>query len=189
MIACVRLARMPRWDMAKTFYISDTHFQHDRILALSKRPFQDIAQMDAAIIRNWNEVVGHDDVVWHLGDFAMSANADKIAGVFYRLNGRKRLILGNHDYSEPGVVNPAIADLPWEEPPRDFAEITDGGHRLVLCHFALRSWPGRLKGAYHFFGHAHGDLPDFGRSRDVGVDIKDVAFMPRTFEELARRLK
>ena len=44
-------------------------------------------------------------------------------------------------------------------------------------------------GAFHFYGHAHGALAGIGRSRDVGVDMPDVAFRPRTFAELTRGMK
>lgn len=175
--------------MPTTFFTSDTHFGHSRLLEKAERPFADADEMDDHIVSNWNSVVGPNDLVWHLGDFAVSADAEKVSRTFARLNGRKRLVLGNHDYIRPGVIDPNIAALAWDAPPRDFVEtLTDHEQRLVLCHYPLRSWPGQKKGSFHFFGHAHGDTPDLGHSRDVGVDLADVAFTPRTFEELTCRL-
>lgn len=171
--------------MTETFFTSDTHFRHTSLLAKGERPFASVEEMDEQIIRNWNAVVGTDDLVWHLGDFAVSEDAEIVASIFGRLNGRKRLILGNHDYERPGVIKPMIAALSWDGEPRDiFETVTDDGRRLVLCHYPLRTWPGHKKGSFHFFGHAHGELPNFGHSRDVGVDLPDVTFAPRTFEEL-----
>lgn len=64
--------------------------------------------------------------------------------------------------------------------------IKDEGQHIVLSHYAQRCWQGRSKGYWHFYGHAHGRLPPDGRSRDVGVDLPDVAFTPRTFRELTK---
>lgn len=175
--------------MAKTFYTADTHFQDGRLFEKSRRQLGSVDAMDHHIIENWNRVVGHNDVVWHLGDFAKTPSLEKVAEIFASLNGRKRLVLGNHDYIRPGVVHPVIAALRWDEPPRDLVEtVSDDGHRIILCHYALRSWPGQVKGSYHFYGHDHGELPEFGRSRDVGVDVADTSFTPQTFNDLALSL-
>ena len=50
--------------------------------------------MDELMIENWNSVVRPQDKVYHLGDVYMGRNE---SGFQYRLNGHKRLILGNHD--------------------------------------------------------------------------------------------
>ena len=47
------------------FFTSDQHFGHHNILRHSKRPFTNVTEMDAALIRNWNKVVGPDDIVYH----------------------------------------------------------------------------------------------------------------------------
>jgi hypothetical protein len=65
----------------------------------------------------------------------------------------------------------------------------EGWQKIVLSHYAQRSWQWQQKGGYHFFGHAHGHLPAVGRSRDVGVDLPDVTFTPRTFRELTKEMK
>lgn len=51
---------------------------------------------DEAIIKNWNEVVGPDDIVYHCGDLMLGDNAYGIECV-KRLNGTIKLIRGNHD--------------------------------------------------------------------------------------------
>jgi calcineurin-like phosphoesterase family protein len=75
---------------------SDTHFGHKNILHLGEgRPFDTIEEHDAALIENWNSVVGKNDIVFHLGDFSMSI-AD-MEGVAPFLNGFTVLVAGNHD--------------------------------------------------------------------------------------------
>lgn len=84
--------------MSKVFITSDTHFGHTNIIKYCNRPFTSAEEMDEQLIKNWNSVVGPDDVVIHCGDFALYHDKEKIAEVVQRLNGRKILILGNHDH-------------------------------------------------------------------------------------------
>jgi len=80
----------------KVFIISDTHFGHSRIIQYCNRPFKDSLEMDEALIKNWNETVSNNDVVIHLGDVGLG-NKEYIASIIKRLNGKKILIMGNHD--------------------------------------------------------------------------------------------
>lgn len=174
----------------KKFYIADTHFLHANILAMQPRPFSSIEEHDEHLVGQWNLVVGENDICYHLGDFAFSLTekADRVRWLFHRLNGRKYLIYGNHDL-RGGILHPTIAALPWAARPEGLMFVDDEGQKLVLSHYAQRSWQWQHKGGWHFYGHAHGNLPSLGRSRDVGVDLPDVLFTPSTFSELTRRMK
>lgn len=79
-----------------TFYTSDTHFGHERILELCERPFSDVTRMNEALIERWNNVVQPEDTVYHLGDVALGKIAESLP-LISRLNGYKILVLGNHD--------------------------------------------------------------------------------------------
>ena len=83
---------MPR----EIFVISDTHFGHANIIEYCKRPFKDIDEMDEVMIDRWNKVVKPGDKIYHLGDVYMGSG-ERFLKKFARLNGKKRLILGNHD--------------------------------------------------------------------------------------------
>ena len=48
------------------------------------------------MIDRWNEVVAEDDIVWHLGDFAL-ANVYKIKEIISQLHGKIMVVCGNHD--------------------------------------------------------------------------------------------
>ena len=69
-----------------SWVISDTHFGHKNVIKYDNRPFQDVAAMDEALIKNWNSVVKPGDTIYHLGDFAFSSE-DKVCEVLERLNG------------------------------------------------------------------------------------------------------
>lgn len=145
-----------------TYFTSDTHFGDHRVLNLYPRPFATVAEMDADLIRRWNAAVGTEDEVWHLGDFARTAR--RAAEVLAQLNGRKHLIVGNNDPSEPGDGWESVAP---------YAEIERDGRFLVLCHYPFRSWNRQHKGALNLHGHSHGRMKDLPRQFDVGVDVWD----------------
>lgn len=82
--------------MQKTWFISDTHFGHSRIITYENRPFNSLSEMDEVLIKNWNKKVKNEHFVFHLGDVSLYPK-DKSIEIFKRLNGRKILIMGNHD--------------------------------------------------------------------------------------------
>ena len=85
-----------KFDGSKVFFTSDTHFYHGNIIRFCNRPFEDVEMMNETIISNWNNTVGLDDTVFHLGDFCLGGSAEWTK-ILDRLNGKIYLILGNHD--------------------------------------------------------------------------------------------
>ena len=61
------------------------------------RPFSTVEEMDEALMDNWNSVVKPGDKVYHLGDVTFGNKENYIKNIHKRLNGKKRLIVGNHD--------------------------------------------------------------------------------------------
>lgn len=78
----------------KIFIISDTHFNHENIIRYSNRPFETAEEMNEEMIKRWNAKVGRDDLVVHLGDFALGDEGE----IKNRLNGTIILLPGNHDH-------------------------------------------------------------------------------------------
>jgi calcineurin-like phosphoesterase family protein len=177
-------------SFTRKYYTADLHFGHHGILThcAATRPFDTVEDMDAAIVERINERVGKDDIVYIVGDFAISGDAEYIRHLFHSINGRKVLILGNHDVDKKGRISRTIHDLPWDIPPQHALETTDDGCRLYLHHYACRTWPAERHGSYHLYGHSHGNLPPLGRSRDVGIDCSDASFSPMTFREMKESL-
>ena len=82
--------------MSKTYLVSDTHFNHSNIIKDCSRPFSNIEEMNKVIIDNWNNIVDKEDTVYHLGDFGFGTK-EELKEIFDKLNGKKYLIMGNHD--------------------------------------------------------------------------------------------
>ena len=85
----------------RRFVMSDTQFGHDNTWAKFKnadgsplRPFTSSEEMNETMVDNWNRVVNSNDTVYHLGDVVI---AKRNLETVKRLNGRKILIMGNHD--------------------------------------------------------------------------------------------
>lgn len=107
--------------MAERFFCADPHFGHKGMVMFTEdnsgkpiRPWgipvgkrgieeglvteaeimERVAAMDEAMVENWNRVVGPKDKVEVLGDVIIGRTQRHTLG---RLNGRKRLRMGNHD--------------------------------------------------------------------------------------------
>lgn len=83
--------------MSKVFVIADTHFGDENIIKYEKRPFTTVEEMDSKIIESWNSAVSQEDIVFHLGDVSFYTDKEKVSEIIGKLNGRKILIMGNHD--------------------------------------------------------------------------------------------
>lgn len=82
--------------MGKIWLCSDLHFGHNKPFLYEPRGFKTIEEHDAAIIKNWNELVSWDDEVWLLGDCMLNDNEGGIRKL-NQLAGKIYIIAGNHD--------------------------------------------------------------------------------------------
>lgn len=138
------------------FFTSDTHFGHSNIIRYCDRPFANFEEMDAALVENWNHVVGDTDVVYHLGDVAMGAS-DRWDEILKSLNGYKVLVTGNHDRIFMGE-KPRQREK-WDEKYHEwFDEVYDNLTGLVLSN-------GEVVNLSHF--PYDGDSHDADRYREA----------------------
>ncbi len=182
------MSKIPVFDPEKTWLTADPHLGHARIIHHLNRPFRDAAgqpdvdAMDQAFISNCHAAgIKDDHDLFIVGDFAHKCHPRKMNSYFHALPGRKHLVPGNHD-------NGATLALPWASEPRDIMVIRIGEQIVVLCHYAMRTWPHAGKSqALHCYGHSHGRLPPAGNSIDVGVDV--FGMRPVRIDEIRRRLR
>lgn len=156
------------------FLTSDTHFGHTKIIEHCKRPFSSVEEMDEVMIERWNAAIGLRDEVWHLGDFAF--RTPDMRRYFDQLNGRKKLIFGNHD-------DETTRRLAWDEV-RDYAEVKLNKQKIVLFHYPIQEWNGAFRGSIHAHGHQHNPAAVTGSHGgrfarfDVGVDAWNFTPIP-----------
>lgn len=73
--------------LAMIYFTADTHFGHERTLKLSRRPFDSVDKMNAAIVARWQLTVKPEDTVYHLGDFGDPSFIELLSGKIYFLPG------------------------------------------------------------------------------------------------------
>lgn len=161
--------------MANVFLISDHHFGHKHIIDFESRPFGSVEEMTETMVVKWNAVVGKDDRVFHLGDFSF-LNMEKTSAVLQRLNGRKTLIMGNHDrgrsrswWLEAGFEQ--VSEYP----------IVYGGF-YFLSHEPM--YMNKHMPYVNVHGHIHGQK--YEGTQYVNVSVEHWDYTPVSFEEIKR---
>jgi calcineurin-like phosphoesterase family protein len=174
-----------------TFFTSDTHFGHSKVIEYCNRPWVDRFEMDAALIELWNATVRSKDEIWHLGDFAFFSNRREVSEILGVLNGRKYLVAGNHDHSSVRKASGWEAVFPMRE---EVYSHTVAGVELVLRHVPLQNAP---VSGIHLHGHKHGGkgLDNYHSASclpncvDVGVDVDEWGYRPVTLTQILRYLE
>lgn len=146
----------------KVFIISDTHFGHENIIKYCNRPFSSVEEMDQTMIKRWNETVSNNDIVIHLGDFSFYCK-DKTREIIKQLNGKKILIMGNHDnYSEQFYRDAGFHTV------SRFPIIYDNFYMLSHAPLQLTETTPYA----NFYGHVHNDgkYQDTANTKCVSVE-------------------
>lgn len=165
------------------FFTADLHLGHTNVIKYCNRPFQTAEEMNAKLIGNWNDTVSDRDEVYVVGDFAFMGTK-QTEEILKRLKGRKYLLRGNHDKGLNETM--ALKYFKWI---KDYyllkvQEKDNQVQKIVLFHYALRTWDSAHYGAWNLYGHSHGNLKDDPEtlSLDVGVDCHN--YRPISYEEI-----
>jgi len=172
------------------FVISDTHFGHANSWAKFKnpdgtplRPFTSNEEMDNTMVERWNEVVKPHDTVYHLGDVVI---ARKNLKTLERLNGRKILIMGNHD----PFKNKDYYAAGFEALRGVNVTMSGGKARWVMTHIPIHPDSiARFRVNVH--GHLHGNrvmLNDKIDPRYMSVCVEQQDYRPVHFDELEKKI-
>ena len=177
----------------KIYFTSDWHCFHAKAIGFDKRPFKDVEEMHKSLIRRYNSTVGKDDVCYFLGDMGWGG-AGQLKSVIDQLNGKKILILGNHDRGMNAMYNEGFDAVMYQ------ATLYFAKEKVTLTHCPLRgvfredvtgmysavageNWHKETQhtkfsigdaGQFHLHGHIHspnGGKSEkiLGRQYDVGV--------------------
>lgn len=169
----------------RVWFTSDEHYDHESIIKFCERPFSNTREMTEELIKRNNEVVKAGDRVYHLGDMFWRTNTLKDAlSIRYRLTGQHFYIYGNHDevFHKHQVLRDSFI---WCKD--TFNLKVDGIPNIWLSHYAHEDWNGSHRGAYHLFGHVHGQKPNpVGLKLDVGVDCWN--YYPVSLETISEQL-
>lgn len=173
--------------MAETYIISDTHLGHANSLMFLKkdgsklRDFASVEEMDEHMIHCWNSVVRPEDKVIHLGDVVINKRHLKTLS---RLNGHKKLIMGNHDIFDLKYYSEYFYDI------KAYRVFDKHVFSHIPVHTgSIERWQGNIHGHLHDgvvmsqYGH-----PD-PRYLCMSVEQKHVAYTPVPWYRVKEILK
>ena len=176
------------------YYTADLHFGNYNIIKYENRPFTTVEDMNEGLIYRWNKRVKDKDDVYVLGDFAFTGthlSKEKLNNIVDRLNGKKHLIVGNHDKF---ITNKYFNEKLWEEIV-PYKEIKDNikidgkliQKDLILCHYPIESWNCQHYGSIHLHGHLHSKPTILNQVNryNVGIDLWN--YEPVTLQEIVDR--
>lgn len=200
--------------MAERFFCADPHFSHGGMIRFARRdgsplrpewgrvpeegytmPLQEeadrVAAMDEAMVERWNSVVGPTDKVELLGDVVINRRALPILN---RLNGKKRLRMGNHDIF--------LKDYgPYFEEISAYKVMND----LICSHIPLHEESVKQRWLANVHGHLHDgrvmqeiDPYEYGLTgketlvihpRYLCVSMEHIDFTPISLDEVYARIR
>lgn len=177
--------------MSKTWLVSDTHFGHEGVCKFLRadgvtklRPWDNAKDMDEEMIQLWNDVVKPEDRVWHLGDVVINRKA---LPTLARLNGRKKLIMGNHDIFD------AEDYLAYFDDVKAFHKLDT----FALTHIPLHPASVGRWASGNIHGHLHSNnvmmTNEYNQEvldpRYICVCVEQTGFKPIDFEEIRAKYK
>lgn len=175
---------------------SDWHFFHNRDFIYQARGFDNIEDMNDAIIRKYNEKVNIGDIVYVLGDLCLGGASievlNKVKGFISLLKGDIYIIRGNHDTDNRikmyqscwNVHNILYAD-----------QIKYKGYHFYLSHYPaitnnLDEDKSLKQRVINLYGHTHQIDPFYSENflmYNVGVDAHNC--YPVNIEQIIMELK
>lgn len=171
--------------------IADTHFGHQGVCNFTRadgsplRPWDTAAEMDKALIENWNSLVSDEDRVYLLGDVSMSTRG---LDALYLVKGRKVLVKGNHDVSKLPQYTRHFDDI------RAYVvgKIGDSRDHYILSHIPIhpQSLGERFKVNIHGHLHANRILMATGQpdERYQNVSVEQTNFSPILLQDVIKRV-
>ena len=145
------------------YYIADCHFFHDALNEhMDRRGFGSREEMTDYMISQWNGRVRKNDDVVILGDFSVGRGPETNQ-LLQALNGRKYLIIGNHDwYLSDKKFDHSL--FVWEE---NYKELNDDGRKVCLSHYPMMVYNRQLRlnengkpHTYMLYGHVHNTVDE-----------------------------
>jgi calcineurin-like phosphoesterase family protein len=156
---------------------SDLHLYHDNVIRFSGRPYEDAAEMNAALFKAWRETIKKGDVLWNLGDYSWYPKKDDILKSLTNLPGKKILLLGNHDRGKSVRW--------WRE--AGFDEVYDYpivyNDRLIFSHEDMN-----IPDDFYMVNvHGHHHEKDMGHPRKFNVSVERIGYKPITIESIMEK--
>lgn len=173
--------------MGEIFFSSDWHLDHNRILSFTKddgsfvRPgFANVDEMNEFIVERHNSVVKPSDKFYCLGDVGFG-DSNKVDRLLSRMNGVKRLIIGNHDdITKQSYLLKHFKKIKLWWPFEEF----------IFSHIPLREESMRTrskKEPVNVHGHIHHNKSP--TPRHINVSMEAINYTPVNIDDIRKMLK
>lgn len=139
--------------MSNTWFVGDLHLGHNNIITFKGndgekiRPFATIEEHDETLINNINAVVKPEDRLYLMGDIVINR---KHLPQLAKINGRKKLIKGNHDIFKLKDYSLYVDDIISYRIYQD--------HGLIFSHIPVHPCQLERRFKYNVHGHLHSNL-------------------------------
>lgn len=166
--------------MDTVFFTSDLHLGHKKLLDFRNERtgnlFKDVDEMNEWVVKQWNSRVGKRGIVWVLGDIHWG---DDVLHLFNEMNGRKRLILGNHDGHDMRKF------LPYFE---RIAGVTKK-YDLVMSHVPIHPQELCFRWTTNVHGHIHHIERNLQAPEYINVNVDVRGGLPVSLEEIRKEIE
>ena len=145
-----------------------------------KRPFENVDHMTDTLIENWNNLVGDNDIVYHLGNFAWDPKTAHDS--LLKLKGKKIfMILGEND--------DAIHELARKRTLNDKVQIVNDlflerNIDAILSYWPLAVWYKKSKGFYHITGYPNRKHKTVPKKKIINCSTDQCNFKPQDINSL-----
>lgn len=185
--------------MTDTWFIGDLHLGHKNIITFDDnngkkiRPFKTLEEHDETLIDNINKLVNPKDRLYMLGDVVINRKA---LPMLSRINGRKKLIKGNHDIFKLKDYTPYFEDI------SAYRIYKDAG--IICSHIPVHTSQLEFRFKLNVHGHTHsnnvqktvtaysgiGECDDeVDDTRYLNICPEHTDFKPVNFDWLVKTLK
>jgi len=176
--------------MGNVRFISDLHLGHRNMA--HTRGFETADEMNEYIVKQWNSVVNKKDVTYLLGDVTMERKDGY--EILNELNGRKYVVLGNHDRRQDVPALLEYVDC--------VAGMIDYKKYALLTHAPVHPDELRYRFKVNIHGHVHENTimtTEWCRHRETDIIVPDpryknvsaevIDYTPKTLLELCPNYK
>jgi calcineurin-like phosphoesterase family protein len=168
------------------WFASDHHLFHRNILIFQDdegeliRKFDNIEQHNDCILTNHNERVKDGDIVYWMGDVAITREGDDLPSLLNKFKGKRRLLPGNHD--DIKKLAPLFSKVQiW----RVFRDDAAGYIPFTLTHVPIDKFS--IKGRFNGHGHIHQN--ESPTPYHINLCMEATNFCPVSFDELQETMK
>lgn len=185
-----------RFEKQNIFFASDYHLGHHNVIKYDNRPFKDVEEMHSTLLKNWNSVVGEQDIVFYLGDLSFG-KSDLSKWFTHSINGKIHFILGNHDKMKDITklnrfesIHPYGCEIWIKDEDTKSARGSDGYQQLILSHYPILSWNRAHHGSWHLHGHSHQSLTkseigkEYYKRKVIDIGCNGWDYTPQSYQQI-----